>query len=102
MSTEENLIHYSPTNATHTRGWPRARASVNIFACTISGGIVAVPRAFADASLVFAAGLCFIAGLTTAFSLYTLAMVSQRCGNARSYGEVTSYCLGPFSGQVRG
>jgi hypothetical protein len=100
-AAEDDLID-SPLapNPARSQGWLRARASVNIFACTISGGIVAVPKAFADASLLLATGLCVAAGFTTALSLYVLAMVSQRTNSSRSYGQVTTHVCGAFAGQV--
>ena len=83
-----------------SRHWPRVRAAVNIFACSISGGIVAIPKSFQDASLLYGLALAVLAGITTAFSLQTLAIISKRTGGARTYGEVTTVVIGPFAGQV--
>ena len=82
------------------KGWPRLRASINVFACTVSGGLVALPKSFNDATLWVGVGLCAIAGITTALSLHVLTLVSQRTANARSYGEVTAHMFGPFASQM--
>ena len=37
------------------RGWPRLQATISIFGCTVAGGLVALPDAFQEVSLLLAA-----------------------------------------------
>ena len=76
-----------------------ARAAVTIFGCTVSGGLVAIPKSYQSASLIPSLFMSLIAGPTTGLSLLALAMVSRRAGDVSTYGEVAGKLTGgPFLG----
>lgn len=74
-------------------------AAVTIFASTISGGLVAVPAAYQEAGLIPAIALALVACATTAMSLYSLGLISERTGQT-SYGAVAERISGPVLGAV--
>ena len=73
-----------------------ARAAVTIFGCTVSGGLVAIPKAYQTVGLAPALIMSMIAGPTTGLSLVALAMCSQRAGGASTYGDVARKMTGPL------
>jgi amino acid permease len=71
-----------------------ARATVTLFACTISGGLVSLPATYQSTGLVPAFMLTLVAGGANALSLLALARISQHTGLS-SYGAVAARLFGP-------
>ena len=70
------------------------QAAVTIFACTISGGLVALPRTYQLIGFLPALVLSAIAGCANGLSLLTLSIISRRSGVA-TYSELACHIGGP-------
>ena len=79
------------------RGWPRLQATISIFGCTVAGGLVALPDAFQEVSLLAGCVLVVIGGMTTALSIHALAILSEHT-NTSSYGGIATAFFGPAFG----
>ena len=70
----------------------RINAAFTIFACTISGGLLALPRVFYENSFFPSFILVFIAALTTGGSLYILVLLSYLQNKSiSSYGRLVHW-----------
>ena len=73
------------------------RATITIFACTISGGLVALPATYQLAGFIPSLILTLIAAATNGISLLVLSHVSRRTAGLKTYGEVALHVFGPIS-----
>ena len=71
------------------------RATTCVFACTVSGGLVALPATFLHVGIIPALLLSLVAGATSGLSLLALSTVSDRSGGLSTYGEVARFAFGP-------
>ena len=94
------LLEAEPRCPQAHQPWVHLRAAVNIFTCSVSGGLVVIPHAFFAASMIPAVCLTILSGVTTWLSVFALAIISQRTGGSRSYGEVASYLAGPLAAKM--
>jgi amino acid permease len=81
-------------NNKNTAGTSRISASFTIFACTISGGLLALPRVFYENTFFPSFILIFIAAITTGGSLYALILLSYLNKDINSYGTLVHWLGG--------
>mmetsp|Transcript_6619 Transcript_6619/g.17202 ORF Transcript_6619/g.17202 Transcript_6619/m.17202 type:complete len:472 (-) Transcript_6619:698-2113(-) len=71
-----------------------ASAAFTVFACTISGGLLALPAVFSSVTLVPALLLTLLGAFTTFCSLLALAAVQEMHNSVTSYGKLLRFCCG--------
>ena len=74
----------------------RTSAALTIFACTISGGLLALPRVFYENTFFPSFILIAIAALTTGGSLYALILLSYLNKDIKSYGTLVYWLGGTY------
>ena len=72
-------------------------AAFTIFACTISGGLLALPAVFSSVALVPSILLTVLGALTTLCSLVALASVHEISSTVTSYGKLLRFCCNDAS-----
>eukprot|EP00939_MAST-03C_sp_MAST-3C-sp1_P003929 g3929.t1 len=63
-------------------------AALTIFACTISGGLLALPAVYYDAGVVPSLCLTFLSAITTACSIFALTAISDANDDIKGYGQL--------------
>ena len=95
LSERDSLPLFARMRGSNCPDAARINAAFTIFACTISGGLLALPRVFYENSFFPSFILVFIAALTTGGSLYILVLLSYLNKSISSYGRLVHWLGGP-------